>query len=129
MGKTYTIRIGCNEEKDPEAEKYMLECLEKFLHNSWVIVEEASNYDSYLEKYKLTDFAKLFAVPLPDVIRIVSDEVDNFNMILMNSYTNNVIDEIKEEHHRYVGALCRSICRMVLKDMHLKQYEVSIGVT
>jgi len=130
MAIVYTLRVGCNDPINIDAEEYMINCIEKFRKNLWVIVEEAHNFDSSLDKYVLSEHAKVFELGFDSVIKIVADDIEEGKTILINN-AEQLFDskELNESSVQYIGALSRAICRLMIKDMHLRQYELSIGVT
>lgn len=116
--KVYTIYVGNNVEKDL-AEAHMLKVIEHLRSHNFVISDEALSLEPNLNSYDVSIEAAKYDLEKTDAVMIVHDEHENAKVIIQTTDDGNEITE----------ALRRAFCRLVMRSMHVRKYEVCITVS
>jgi len=133
IARVYKISIGFNRdsEKNIKASDYLLQCVDKIRTNIRVLIDEALSFDNSMDSYKLNELSRRFEPDCPDsesFIKVVETLKHDTNYVFMspNLLQHIISNKPVDDELRYVEALCRAMCRLILKDMHYKEYDINI---
>jgi hypothetical protein len=119
--KSYLIEVGYCNGKQEEAEAYLLEKVKNIREHYFIIVDEALNFED-LDKYKLNEFAKMYDPSIEDQTITIDKNPESEKMAIRQVASGY------EDDRAYKEALRRAFVRLILKEMHLKKYEININV-